>query len=398
VGTSPVFIASGQGAYLTDIDGNNYLDYVGSWGPALLGHAVPEVVVAVSEAASRGLSYGAPTLAENELAAEVLAAYPSMEQLRMVCSGTEATMSALRLARAANGGELIVKFEGCYHGHADGLLVKAGSGALTAGVPTSDGVPLSIAATTLVARYNDLSSVQALFDRYGAHIAAVIVEPVVGNMGVVLPAKGFLEGLRAITATAGSLLIFDEVMTGFRVAYGGAQDVWGIDPDITCLGKIVGGGLPAACYGGKARYMELVAPKGSVYQAGTLAGNPLAMAAGLATLALLKREGVYDELAARTERLAVGIARLGVQTGVPVRVNWVPGMFTVFFTENPVESYEQAVASDTERYARYYRFMLQAGIYLPPSQFEAAFVSLALSEEDIAHTLSCVEDAFYALG
>jgi len=391
VGRDPLFLAKGQGAYLWDIDGNRFIDYVGSWGPMLLGHAHPAVLEAVFDVLKDGLSFGAPTERETELAGELCAAMPSMDMVRLVNSGTEATMSALRLARAATGRNLIVKFEGCYHGHSDGLLVKAGSGALTLGVPTSAGVPEQIAGQTLVASFNDTAALKALFENHGEHIAAVIVEPVAGNMGVVLPQEGFLPTLRSLTKEYGSLLIFDEVMTGFRLALGGAQAVYNIDPDLSCLGKVIGGGLPLAAYGGKAYLMELIAPSGPVYQAGTLSGNPLAAAAGLATIREIKQPGFYEALEAKTERLAEGIRTAAAHCRVPVQVNSRGAMLSAFFTEEEVMDYASACSSDTEAFSRFYRAMLEAGIYLPPSQFEAWFISTAHSDEDIEATLLNIE-------
>lgn len=387
VGRDPIFIDRGQGARLWDIDGNSYVDYVGSWGPLIAGHAHPEVIAAVQTAATRGTSYGAPTEIETELAAEVLQAYPSMDMVRMVNSGTEATMSALRLARGVTGRTKIVKFEGCYHGHADALLIKAGSGALTLGVPTSPGVSSATANATIVANYNDLAELHELFQREGEDIAAVILEPVAGNMGVVLPEAGFLEGLRNLTEQYGALLIFDEVMTGFRVSYGGAQAYYGIDPDLTCLGKVIGGGLPVGAYGGKRQYMEQVAPSGPIYQAGTLSGNPLAMAAGLATLKLLRQPGTYEDLSRRTKWLAEGLLEIAVEYGMPLSVNYVGAMFSAFFTPSMVKDYQSACTSDTDKFGRYFRGMLEQGVYLAPSQFEAVFLSTAHTDQDIEFTL-----------
>lgn len=387
VGRDPVFIEKGEGARLWDIDGNSYIDYVGSWGPLILGHAHPEVVQAIKRTAERGTSYGAPTEIETELAEEVLKAYPSMDMVRMANSGTEATMSALRLVRGVTGRNKIVKFEGCYHGHADSLLIKAGSGALTFGVPTSPGVPDTTAATTLVARYNDLEGLKALFQKQGEEIAGVIVEPVAGNMGVVLPEPGFLEGLRELTQQYGALLIFDEVMTGFRVSYGGAQGRFGIDPDITCLGKIIGGGLPVGAFGGKKKYMDQVAPSGPIYQAGTLSGNPLAMAAGLTTLRLLQKPGVYAELERKTSYLAEGLKEIADEQGLPIWVNSIGAMFSAFFTQQPVRDFASACTSDVERFTSYFQGMLKHGIYLAPSQYEAVFLSLAHTDDDLNYTL-----------
>lgn len=392
VGRDPVFIERGEGARLFDIDGNSYIDYVGSWGPLILGHAHPEVIEAIKRKAELGTSYGAPTEIESELAEEVLKAYPSMDKVRMVNSGTEATMSALRLARGVTGRNKIVKFEGCYHGHADSLLIKAGSGALTFGVPTSPGVPGATAATTLSAQYNDLEGLKELFLKEGEDIAGVILEPVTGNMGVVLPEPGFLEGLRELTRQYGALLIFDEVMTGFRVSYGGAQERFGIDPDLTCLGKIIGGGLPVGAYGGKKEYMDQIAPSGPIYQAGTLSGNPLAMAAGLTTLRLLQKPGVYAELERKTLRLAEGLKEIAKEFSLPVWVNSVGGMFSAFFTDQPVKDFASACTSDVERFAVYFRGMLERGVYLAPSQYEAVFLSLAHTEDDITYTLEQARD------
>ncbi len=387
VGRDPVFIDRGEGAYIWDIDGNRYLDFVGSWGPLIVGHAHPDVVAVIKRVAERGTSYGAPTEVETVLAEEVLKAYPSMDMIRMVNSGTEATMSALRLARGVTGRTKIVKFEGCYHGHSDQLLIKAGSGALTFGVPTSPGVPSQIAATTISARFNDLEGLSEIFAREGEEIACVILEPVAGNMGVVLPEDGFLQGVRRLTEEYGALLIFDEVMTGFRVSYGGAQAHFGIDPDITCLGKVIGGGLPVGAYGGKRRFMEQIAPSGPIYQAGTLSGNPLAMNAGLTTLRLLQRPGTYEALTSKTTRLAEGLKEIAREVGLPMWVNAIGAMFCPFFTDVPVKDYASACTSDVERFAKYHRGMLERGIYLAPSQYEATFLSTVHTESDIDHAL-----------
>jgi glutamate-1-semialdehyde 2,1-aminomutase len=392
VGGQPLVIARGEGPYLYDVDGNRYIDYVCSWGPLILGHAHPAVVEAVQRAAERGTSYGAPTEAEADLAQLVTEAVPSIEMVRFVNSGTEATMSALRLARAYTRRDKVVKFEGCYHGHADGLLVQAGSGVATLGLPDSPGVPASYAQETLVARFNDAAGVEALFERYGEEIAAVIVEPVPANMGVVPPLPGFLASLREITERAGSLLIFDEVITGFRLSYGGAQSLLGVTPDLTCLGKIIGGGLPVGAYGGKRRIMEMVAPLGPVYQAGTLSGNPLAMNAGLATLKALRADGFYERLEAAASRLAEGMARAAAKARVPVQTNRVGSMMTFFFSEGAVADYESARRSDRERYARFFHGMLERGVYLAPSQFEAAFVSAAHGEAEIDATIAAAEE------
>ncbi|MCO5387710.1 glutamate-1-semialdehyde 2,1-aminomutase [Desulfosporosinus sp.] len=387
VGRDPVFIDRGQGAHIWDIDGNQYLDFVGSWGPLIVGHAHPDVVAAIKRVAERGTSYGAPTEVETVLAEEVLKAYPSMEMIRMVNSGTEATMSALRLARGVTGRAKIVKFEGCYHGHADQLLIKAGSGALTFGVPTSPGVPVQTAATTISAQFNDLEGLREIFKREGEEIACVILEPVAGNMGVVLPEGEFLQGVRRLTEEYGALLIFDEVMTGFRVSYGGAQAHYGIDPDLTCLGKVIGGGLPVGAYGGKRQYMAQISPSGPIYQAGTLSGNPLAMNAGLATLKLLQQPGTYQNLQAKTTRLAEGLKQLAQEAGLPIWTNAVGAMFSAFFTNIPVKDYASACTSDVERFAKFFRGMLERGIYLAPSQFEAVFLSMAHTDSDIDLTL-----------
>ena len=393
----PLFIDHGEGCYLWDVDGNRYIDYIGSWGPLILGHARREVVDAVCEAAHKGCSFGAPTVGETLLAQEVIEAFPSMEMVRFVNSGTEATMSAIRLARGVTGRDLIIKFEGCYHGHSDSLLVKAGSGALTMGAPTSAGVPASIAANTLVAQYNDIESVQALFDEFGPRIAGIIVEPVAGNMGVVLPRHGFLEGLRELCDDNGSILIIDEVMTGFRVGHGGAQGLYGLDPDITCCGKIIGGGLPLAAFGGKREYMQQLAPTGPVYQAGTLSGNPLAVAAGLTTLRLLKEPGIYDMLTRRTNTLVEGIRQRAAAHNVPVRVNHAGAMFSIFFTDEDVRDYESAAASDKEMFARFYSLLRDGGVYIAPSQFESLFVSCCHDDGVIEETLNCIDNAFSRL-
>lgn len=397
VGRTPLFIDRGKGAYIWDIDGNCYLDYVGSWGPLIVGHAHPDVVAAIKGVAERGTTYGAPTEVETALAEEVLKAFPSMDMIRMVNSGTEATMSALRLARGVTGRTKIVKFEGCYHGHSDQLLIKAGSGALTAGIPTSPGVPVEIASTTISAQFNDLEGLREIFQQQGDDIACVILEPVAGNMGVVLPEKGFLEGVRHLTEEYGALLIFDEVITGFRVSYGGAQAYFGIDPDLTCLGKVIGGGLPVGAYGGKRRFMKQIAPSGPIYQAGTLAGNPLAMKAGLTTLKLLQEPGTYEALASKTARLAEGLKQLAAEAGVPVWVNAIGGMFSIFFTAVPVKDYTSACTSDVKMFARYHQEMLERGIYLAPSQYESVLLSIAHTEADIDYTLKQAQQVFKAI-
>jgi glutamate-1-semialdehyde 2,1-aminomutase len=390
VGGNPPFIARGQGAHIFDVDGNEYIDYVGSWGPLLLGHRHPEILAALERALRIGTSFGAPTEAEIELAEAIRDAIPSVEMVRLVNSGTEATMSAIRVARGFTGRDLIVKFEGCYHGHVDSLLVKAGSGVATLGIADTRGVPKAFCDTTIALPYNRPEAVEDAFRAHGNRIAAVVVEPVVGNMGCVPPLAGYLEALREITARHGALLIFDEVMTGFRVAFGGAQQRFGIRPDLTTLGKVIGGGLPVGAYGGRKDIMSIVAPSGPVYQAGTLSGNPLAVAAGLAMLRHLKAHPeVYGQLETRAAELC-GAAPAGVT------VNRVGSMFTFFFTEGPVTDYESAKRSDTARFGRFFRAMLDCGIYLAPSQFEAAFLSAAHSEEDIRKTVAAAREAFLA--
>lgn len=399
VGGEPFFVARAAGARLVDVDGRSYLDFVGSWGPLILGHAAPAVVEAVTAAAARGTSYGAPTALEVEMAEAIHAAYPSMEMTRLVSSGTEAAMSAIRLARGATGRDLLVKFDGCYHGHADSLLVKAGSGAATLSIPDSRGVPAALAALTITAEYNDLDGVEGLFRRHPDTIAAVVVEPVAGNMGVVPPAPGFLQGLRDLCTRHGALLIFDEVISGFRVAYGGAQARYGVRPDLTCLGKIIGGGLPVGAYGGTAEIMRHVAPLGGVYQAGTLSGNPLAVAAGLATLKALRDDAAaYDRLERLGARLEDGVRRAGEKAGVPLSINRVGSMLTAFFCAGGVRNYTEARRSDTGRYARYFHAMLERGVYLAPSQFEAAFVSLAHTEADLDEAARAAAEAMSSLG
>jgi glutamate-1-semialdehyde 2,1-aminomutase len=383
VGGIPRFIARGEGAALIDADGNRYVDLVLSWGPLILGHAHPEVLAAVVAAAERGTTFGAPTELEVRLAERVVATFPSLEMVRFVSSGTEALMSAVRLARAATERRLIVKFDGCYHGHADSLLAAAGSGVATLGLPDSPGVTPATVADTLVVSYNDLAGVEALFSARGSEIAAVLVEPVAGNMGVVPPLPGFLQGLRAVTRRHGALLVFDEVMTGWRVHPQGAQVMYGIDPDLTCLGKVVGGGLPAAVYGGKRDLMELIAPSGPVYQAGTLSGNPLAMAAGLATLDVLARPGVWQRAADWAAQAASTIAAAAARVGVPLTVQRVGTMFTPFFTEGPVRTFAEAKRADAQAYGRFFHAMLESGVYLPPSAFEAAFTSAVHGEREL---------------
>jgi glutamate-1-semialdehyde 2,1-aminomutase len=393
VGGEPFSVARAEGARLWDVDGRAYIDYVGSWGPLILGHAAPAVVEAVAAAAARGTSYGAPTAGEVEMAEAITQAYPSIEMVRLVSSGTEAAMSAIRVARGATGRDVLVKFDGCYHGHADSLLVKAGSGAATLSIPDSRGVPAALAALTVTAPFNDIPAIRAIFDSRGRDVAAVIVEPVAGNMGVVPPAPGFLEGLRELCTRHGAVLIFDEVITGFRVAYGGAQALYGIRPDLTCLGKIIGGGLPVGAYGGREDLMRQVAPLGGVYQAGTLSGNPLAVAAGLATIRALGRGDPYVRLETLGHQLADGLLEGGRAAGIPVTVNRVGSMLTAFFCTGPITDYANAKRSDTARYARFFHAMRGRGVYFAPSQFEAAFVSLAHTQTDIDATVKAAADA-----
>ncbi len=389
VGGNPLFIKRGKGSKIYDEDGNEFIDYVCSWGPLILGHAPLQVIKSIQRMAESGTSFGAPIELETRLAKMVCEAIPSIEMVRFVSSGTEAAMSALRLARAFTGRDKIVKFAGCYHGHADGLLVKAGSGATTLGVPDSPGVPPGYAQNTLIARYNDLDSVKDLF---AAHqdIAALIVEPVAANMGVIPPLAGFLEGLREITRKFGSLLIFDEVITGFRVAYGGAQELYGVTPDLTCLGKIIGGGLPVGAYGGRADVMGMMAPEGPVYQAGTLSGNPLAMIAGIETLRALSQADTYSELERRASLLEKGFAGLAAKANIPVQLSRAGSIMTAFFTTETVIDYESATRSDNKRFAEFHAKLLEQGIYWPPSQYEAAFVSLAHTDDDIEVTLKAI--------
>jgi glutamate-1-semialdehyde 2,1-aminomutase len=394
VGGTPPFVVSGKGAWVTDADGNRYVDYVGSWGPLILGHAHPDVVAAVRRAAARGTSFGAPTEAEVEIAELVCSALPSVEQVRFVSSGTEAAMSALRLARAATGRKRVLKFEGCYHGHADALLVGAGSGVATLGIAGSPGVPEEYVSLTHQAPFNDLAAAAAVFDRFGAEIACVIVEPVAGNMGCVPPLPGFLAGLRELCDRHGALLVFDEVMTGFRVAWGGAQRRYRVRPDLTCLGKVVGGGLPAAAYGGRRALLREMAPAGPVYQAGTLSGNPLATAAGLATLRRLERPGTYERLEATARALAEGLAGRAADAGVELATASVGGMFGFFFHPGPVRDFEDAKKANAPRFRRFFAAMLDAGVYLAPSAFEAGFVSLAHGRRELEATLDAAAAAF----
>jgi len=399
VGGAPPFVERAEGAWLEDADGNRYIDYFGSWGPMILGHAFPPVVEAIERAARNSASFGASTAVEADLAERVVACYPAIEMLRFVSSGTEATMSAIRVARAATGRKIIIKFEGCYHGHADGLLVKAGSGVATFGIPGSAGVPEEVAALTHALPYNDLAAVDAAFDAHEGEIAAVILEPVVGNAGCIPPAPGYLAGLREITRREGALLIVDEVMTGFRVALGGAVERYGIDADLITLGKIVGGGLPVGVFGGKLRFMNLLAPLGPVYQAGTLSGNPLAMAAGIATLAYLQEHAatIYPQLEATSKAVFEGVAAEAVKAGVSLTTNRVGSMGTWFFQDGDVRDYDDAAKSDLAAFGRFHRAMLEQGVWLPPSQFEAAFVGTAHGEAEVRQTIEAARVAFAAI-
>jgi glutamate-1-semialdehyde 2,1-aminomutase len=397
VGSDPLFMKKASGCKIYDEDDNEFIDYVGSWGPMILGHCHPAVAAAVKAAVDNGSSFGAPTELEVVLAEMVVAAVPSVEMVRMVSSGTEATMSAIRLARGFTGRDKILKFSGCYHGHADSLLVKAGSGAATFGVPDSPGVPADFARHTLTAEYNSLHSVRKLISENAGDIACIIVEPIAGNMGTVPPREGFLDGLRSLCTEEGIVLIFDEVMTGFRVAYGGAQELYGVTPDMTTLGKIIGGGLPVGAFGGRKDIMQILSPSGGVYQAGTLSGNPLAMTAGIETLKLLKREGFYRELEEKSAQLATGIAQAAKDAGYPIYSTRVGSMFCAFFSKGEVYDWTTAAACDTGAFARYFRAMLENGIYLAPSQFETAFVSIAHGAQDIERTIEAARKAFKAL-
>jgi glutamate-1-semialdehyde 2,1-aminomutase len=393
VGMSPVFMERGKGSKIYDIDGNEYIDYVLSWGPLILGHADERVVSKLKEAAEKGTSFGAPTVLENQMAKEVIKRVPSVEMVRMVNSGTEATMSAIRLARGYTGRDIILKFEGNYHGHGDSLLIKAGSGVATLGLPDSPGVPETVAKNTITVPYNDLDSVRAAFDQYGDSIAGVIAEPVSGNMGVVPPIEGFLQGLREITEEYGSLLIFDEVMTGFRVGYHSAQGYFDVTPDLSTLGKVIGGGLPVGAYGGKREIMEKVAPAGDIYQAGTLSGNPLAMTAGYETLSALSKE-TYEEINKKIDQLVEGYRQAAQDFDIPLCINRAGSMFGVFFTNEDVINFETAQTSNLDYFAQYYRFMMEEGVFLPPSQFEGLFLSTAHTDEDIKKTIQAVRTAF----
>ncbi len=397
VGGQPIVFDRVKGAYIWDVDGNQYIDYVGTWGPAICGHAHPEVIAALHDALEKGTSFGAPSVQENILASMVIDAVPSIEMVRFVNSGTEACMAVIRLMRAFTGRDKIIKFEGCYHGHADMLLVKAGSGVATLGLPDSPGVPKSVTSNTLTAPYNDLEAVKALFEAYPDEIAGVVLEPVVGNAGFIPPDAGFLEGLRLITQEYGSLLVFDEVMTGFRIAYGGVQEKLGVTPDLTTLGKVIGGGLPVGAYGGRRDIMSMVAPAGPMYQAGTLSGNPLAMTAGIKTLELLQRPGTYEQLDRITKKLTNGLLQIAKETGHEVYGGHISAMFGLFFTGEPVHNYEDAKKSDLTKFSRFHRGMLEHGVYLAPSQFEAGFTSLAHTDEDIDRTLEAAREVMSSL-
>ncbi len=397
VGGTPRFIAKGSGAYLWDVDGKRYLDFVASWGPLILGHAHPEVLRALQESMVNGTSFGAPSEGEVVLAEMIIKAFPGMDRVRLVNSGTEATMSAIRLARAFTGRSLIVKFAGCYHGHVDSLLVKAGSGAATLGIPDSAGVTEGLSAETVVLPFNDSRALDELFQAQGDRIAAVIMEPIPGNMGLVIPEAGYLEKIREVTLASGTVLIFDEVITGFRVGYGGAQTYYGLTPDLTCLGKIIGGGLPVGAYGGKKELMSLIAPEGPVYQAGTLSGNPLAVAAGIRTLRILKESNPYTGLAKLTSNFVGELKTIFTGSGIPIQINQMGSMFTVFFNPEPVTDYQSAALSDKQRYARFFHAMLEAGFYFSPGQFETCFVSTVHTEADLAKALAAVRNSINLL-
>ncbi len=390
---NPVFIVSGKGCKIKDVDGKEYIDFVGSWGPLILGHAHEEVLAAIRKTAEKGTSFGAPTELENRLAGKIIEMVPSVEMVRMVNSGTEATMSAIRLARGYTGKDKIIKFEGCYHGHGDSFLIKAGSGALTLGEPNSPGVPAAVAGDTHIAQFNDLASVENLFDTHGGQISAVIVEPIAGNMGVISPAAGFLEGLRELCDKHNSLLIFDEVMTGFRVHPGGAQALYNVTPDLTTMGKVIGGGLPAAAYGGKKEIMESVSPSGPVYQAGTLSGNPLAVAAGLKTLEIISQSGFFQELNEKAQSFFKKMEKFIEANALPLTLNYVNSMGCLFFKEGKVENFAQAANSDTEKFARYFTRLLEKGVYIAPSQFEALFISAAHSKTDLDYSFEMMKTA-----
>ncbi len=397
VGGEPIVFDRVKGPYAWDVDGNRYIDYVGSWGPAICGHAHPEVITALQEALEKGTSFGAPSKLENQLAEMVIDAVPSVEMVRFVNSGTEACMAVLRLMRAFTGRDKVIKFEGCYHGHADMFLVKAGSGVATLGLPDSPGVPRSTTSNTLTAPYNDLEAVKELFAENPDAISGVILEPVVGNAGFITPEPGFLEGLRELTKENGALLVFDEVMTGFRISYGGAQARFGVTPDLTTMGKVIGGGLPVGAYGGKAEIMSMVSPAGPMYQAGTLSGNPLAMTAGIKTLELLSQEGTYEKLEASTKKLIEGIMQSAKEAGIPITGSSISAMFGFYLCEGPVRNFEEAKATDTEYFGKLHRAMLERGVYLAPSAFEAGFTSLAHSEDDIDATLKAFKESFAAI-
>lgn len=395
VGGDPLFMTGGKGPRISSEDGESFIDYVMSWGPLILGHCHPEVTEALAKQLEKGTSFGAATALEVEMAARITEAFPSVERVRLVNSGTEATMAALRVARGATGREKILKFDGCYHGHSDSLLVKAGSGVATLGLPDSPGVPAALAALTLTAPYNDVAAIEQIFEVHGSTLAAAIVEPVAGNMGCVAPRPGFLEALRSLTAKHGTVLIFDEVMTGFRVAYGGAQEIYRVKPDMTALGKVIGGGLPVGAYGGKGELMDQVAPAGPIYQAGTLSGNPLAVAAGLKTLEVIRRPGFYDRLESVSAKLSEGLAEAAKAAGTPLTVSRVGSMLTAFFSGSPVTDYAGAKQSTTRSFALFFRKMLESGVYLPPSQFEAAFISAAHTSGDVEQTVAAARQAFH---